>query len=93
MTMTGQMLTMPDALQAGLVDELVPAPEVVERALAVAEELATLPPGAVNFTRQAARSAQLAWRPDADAVRVMTDHWFSDETQSALRALAERLGK
>lgn len=90
-----QLISASEALRIGLVDELVPVDQVVERTLAWANGLLALPPVALARTRQAAR---------ADLVRLVESHmqgetdllledWYSEETQATMRAVAERLAK
>lgn len=90
-----QLISASEALRIGLVDELVPVDQVVERTVAWANGLLALPPVALARTRQAAR---------ADLVRLVESHmqgetdllledWYSEETQATMRAVAERLAK
>jgi Delta3-Delta2-enoyl-CoA isomerase len=92
---TGELIPSAAALQIGFVDELVAPEQVVPRAVAWCEGLLALPPRALALTRQRVR---------ADLVRIieeglsrelgdLVEIWFSDETQSTLRAVAERLTK
>jgi 3,2-trans-enoyl-CoA isomerase len=89
------MLPAAEAARIGLVDELAPLDQVVERALAWCRSVLALPPTAMARTRETAR---------ADLVRLMdeglsgeldglVDDWFSPETQGAMRALVERLAQ
>lgn len=91
LAMTAQLLSMEEALDCGLLDELVEAGQLMESARAWAARLAALPPLAMNRTRMLCR-APLAGtiRPEADA-RLAAELWFSDETQAGMRALVERL--
>lgn len=89
---TGRMVGPEEALSLGLVDEVVAVDQVISRAVAVADEWAGLWPGAMNHTRLAARQA-LVHQPDKAEIEALTDGWFSDETQRALKALVESLGK
>lgn len=93
MAISGQMFTMDEALQIGLVDELVPVDQVVERARTYAMELLKLPPVAMNATRMSARADLSELRPNKADIRLMTDYWFSDETQEKMRQLVSQLGK
>lgn len=90
-----QLIPAAEAHRIGMVDELAPLDQVVERTLEWANRLAALPPVALARTRQAAR---------ADLVRIVESHlhgetamlvddWFSDETQASMRAVAEKLAK
>jgi len=91
----GLMVGTAEALSLGLVDELVPAESVVERALGIARELLALPPRAMATTRALARRDLVEIfdaRQEATFAR-FSDDWFSPETQGAMRALVERLKK
>ncbi len=84
-----------EAHRIGLVDEVHPLDGVVERAIDWANGMIVLPPNAMSQTRKAAR---------ADLVRIMEEglaterellvnNWFSDETQTSLRAIVARMKK
>ncbi|MEO0421738.1 MAG: enoyl-CoA hydratase/isomerase family protein [Pseudomonadota bacterium] len=85
-----------DALEAGLVDEVVAVDEVVPRALEEARRLAAFPPIAQRETRRYARHALLTrfevLRQEGLGQR-MAEVWFSDETQASMKALVARLAK
>jgi enoyl-CoA hydratase/carnithine racemase len=91
--MRGRLVTSSEALEIGLVDELVPADQLISRCLEWAGELTALPPIAMNQTRLSAKVDFLAALDSSDDVRVTTDYWFSDETQAAMRKLVDSLGK
>ena len=82
-----------EALRIGLVDELAPSAEVVERALAWARGQLALPPETLRRTRELCRKDLVAAfeLDEADLERFL-DEWFSAEAQAALRAVVERLG-
>jgi enoyl-CoA hydratase/carnithine racemase len=91
----GLLVSASEALAVGLVDELVPAEGVVERALEVARDLLALPPRAMATTRELTRRPLVELfdaQQEATFARFVDD-WFSDETQGAMRALVERLKK
>ncbi|HLF56669.1 MAG TPA: enoyl-CoA hydratase/isomerase family protein [Thermoanaerobaculia bacterium] len=91
----GLLLTAAEALAVGLVDELVPPEAVVERAHEVARDYLALPPIAMSTTRALGR-ARLVELFDAQHEATFArfvDDWFSDETQTTLAALVERLRK
>jgi enoyl-CoA hydratase/carnithine racemase len=91
LAMTAQLLPVEQALDCGLVDELVDAESLLDQARQWAARLAALPPIAMNRTRMLARARLAdALHPDDDA-RLATDLWFSDETQAGMRALVVRL--
>jgi enoyl-CoA hydratase len=89
----GRLFTPREALQLGLVHEVVPEAELLVRALQRAQALAALPPLGVRQVKAALR------RPVADAVRarnlseqqVWLEGWFSPGGQKTVRAAVERL--
>jgi len=92
---TGRMLTPEEALTVGLVDELAPPADVVDRALAWAREVVRLPAAAVADTRAIARAdlVELVRTAGLESVPSPADHWWDPETQAALKALVQRLKK
>jgi enoyl-CoA hydratase/carnithine racemase len=91
----GLLLSADEALQIGLVDELVPPEAVVGRALERAGDYLGLPPEAMHRTRRLCRGRLVSLfdaQQEATFARFVED-WFSVETQDSMRALAERLGK
>jgi enoyl-CoA hydratase len=82
--------------QHGLVDEVVPAARLLDRAIAVARQLSAIPAAAFAHTKQTLRAPTLdriqRRGPHADvAVRAA---WRSDECHAAIRAYLDRtLGK
>lgn len=91
LAMQGKMLAMAEALDIGLIDELL-APEMVRgRTLEYLESLLSLPPMAMNYTRLAGKARLIDAARNAKDVEQVTDKWFSTETQAAMRALVERL--
>ena len=92
----GGLLVSPDeALRIGLVDELVPADRVVERAIEWAEGIINLPPNAMSQTRKEARAdlVRLMEEGLASEKELLVGNWFSEETQGMLRAIVERMKK
>jgi 3,2-trans-enoyl-CoA isomerase len=90
---SGALLSPAEAERIGLVDEVAPPGEVVERAVTLARELAALPRAAMAETRRLARADLVALFETAAAAEVesVLESWFGDEAQATLRALAERL--
>lgn len=89
----GLLVSATEARAIGLVDELLPAERVVERAVEVARALLALPPRAMSATRDLCRRGLVEMfdaRQEATFAR-FADDWFSVETQGALRALVARL--
>ncbi|HET9228816.1 MAG TPA: enoyl-CoA hydratase/isomerase family protein [Thermoanaerobaculia bacterium] len=92
----GGLLISPDeALRIGLVDELIPADRVVERAIEWANGIIALPPNAMSQTRKAARAdlVRLMEEGLASEKELLVGNWFSEETQSSLKAIVERMKK
>jgi Delta3-Delta2-enoyl-CoA isomerase len=84
-----------EALRCGLVDEVAPAEEVIPRAHSFVRDLLARPRSAMLTTRARVRKplTEAFARIDDTAIEAIVDQWFSDETLSALRKLAARLGK
>jgi Delta3-Delta2-enoyl-CoA isomerase len=95
LAVTGALLSPREALEVGLVDELAPTEQVIERGIAWCKAMLALPPNAMTTTRQEARkdlSALFASNLDPELEKVLTG-WWHPETQSTLRAIAAQLGK
>jgi enoyl-CoA hydratase/carnithine racemase len=92
----GGLLVPPaEALSVGLVDEVVPAEQVVERAVKWCQEWLGLPSVAMGFTRRQAR-ADLVGLFERDLSREIDEisgWWWDEQVQSVLRSLVERLAK
>lgn len=91
----GLLISPEEALRIGLVDELVPLERVVERAVEWANGMTALPPNAMSKTRQAARAdlVRLMEEGLASEGELLVNNWFSEETQTTLRAIVERMRK
>ncbi len=91
----GVILSPDEALKAGLVDEIAPAVEVVEHALAWCQQLIALPEDAMLETRRRARCDLIAlFKGDAEEeLRNVQDDWWCEETQRTLHAIVEKMGK
>lgn len=89
----GLLISPEEALQIGLVDQVLPAQQVLPAALEWCRSLLALPPLAVAATRKLARAdladlfAELGERSHEELMNV----WFSAETQAAMRALVAEL--
>jgi enoyl-CoA hydratase/carnithine racemase len=81
------------ANEVGLVDELVAPEQVTERAVEYLEGLLALPPVAMNRTRLVGKARLIEALGESDDVERTTADWFSEETQSAMKALVENLRK
>ncbi|MFP4208965.1 MAG: enoyl-CoA hydratase/isomerase family protein [Wenzhouxiangella sp.] len=91
----GEMIPASAALAVGLVDEVVAADQVVDRAVAWCQRHLALPRRAMQATRALCRADLVQTFQDARALDVdgFVRGWFSDETQATMRALVERLKK
>jgi enoyl-CoA hydratase/carnithine racemase len=92
----GGILALPEeAVRLGLADEVVPAGRAVERAIEWCQGLLALPPEAMGSTRRRAR-ADIVGLFDHNLDRELDQvnaSWWSDEAQTVLHALVERLAK
>jgi enoyl-CoA hydratase/carnithine racemase len=91
----GVLISPEEALRIGLVDEIVPAESLVQRAIEWCQGMLALPAAAMAVTRRRAR-ADLVGLLEEDAggeVEKVVESWWSDETQKVLRELVERLRK
>ena len=94
LSVSGQLIPGAEAHAIGLVDELVPADRVIERAVEWCNGLLSLPPQAMAITRQTARADLIAEFNETEGeLASLVDMWFSDETQTVLRMVVERLAK
>jgi Delta3-Delta2-enoyl-CoA isomerase len=91
----GLFVSPEEALGAGLIDELAPADQVVEKAFAWCDTLLARPAQAMLTTRTRARADLIAIfeRGYEDELRSVLDSWWNSESQNTLNAVAERLGK
>lgn len=89
----GAMLEAERAYEAGLVDELVDAEFVADRAILWLKELLALPREAMLETRRIARADLVALfdAPGAMDTAQFVDRWFSAEAQQVLEALVAKL--
>lgn len=90
----GAMIPAPRAHALGWIDELAPVEAVVGRALDILRRLLALPPKAMSDTRGLLRQdlvAMIAHDPAAEAA--VTEMWFSEETQGAMRDMVARLAE
>lgn len=91
--MQGALMPMTQACEIGLVDELVPAEQLEQRALEYLDGLLSLPPIAMNSTRLNAKADIIEMLENSEDVDLTTAAWFSDETQTAMTRLVESLRK
>jgi 3,2-trans-enoyl-CoA isomerase len=93
LAVSGDLVSPEEALRVGLVDELAQPNGVVQRALEWCQRLLTLPSEAMLGTRREAR-ADLFSLFDRDLepeLQLVIASWWTAETQTSLRALAQRL--
>ncbi len=85
----GAMLTAEEALAAGLVDELVEPEQVVARAVALGQEIATLPAETYAKTRALVRAdlARIIEHPNESLASLMQDGWITAETREQMAKL------
>ena len=90
----GLMPTTDEAFAIGLVDEVASVEDTASRAVAWARALAALPRQPVLDTRAIARADAIeALDPRNVELERFVESWYSPDTQAALRAVLERLGK
>jgi enoyl-CoA hydratase len=89
---TGRTWPPEEALARGLVDELVEPDQLLDRACAVAEELAAIPPATFCATKLAVRRPMIeaAQRQAALTDAAVLEHWCSPETLRQVAQFAEQ---
>ena len=88
----GGLFSPREALRLGLLHEVVPEPELVDRAVQRAQMLAALPPAGVRMVKQSLRrepAAAARANGPAEAERWL-DTWFSADAQRVLREAVAR---
>jgi Delta3-Delta2-enoyl-CoA isomerase len=93
LAVSGILISPQEALRIGLVDEIVPLEQVVERAVAWSQGMIALPGTAMTATRQRARAdlLKLFEHSFSNELEDVANMWWGEETQSVLRAVAARL--
>lgn len=91
----GEMIPSAEALRLGMVDELAPPREVVERSVAWCRGLLELPQHSMRATRELCRAELGALFDDREALDIdaFVAGWFDEQTQATLEKLVERLQK
>jgi enoyl-CoA hydratase len=92
LVLTGRTWPPEEALTRGLVDELVEPERLLDRACAVAEELAAIPAAAFAATKLAVRQPMIeaARRQSALTEAAVLEHWCAPETLRQVAAFAEQ---
>ncbi len=95
LVVAGAMLTAEEARGVGMVDSLVPGPDVVSHALTWLQSMLALPQQAQRETRRLARRDLLEAMDDPARMDLpqFLAAWQTPETQTVLRAVLARLGK
>ena len=91
----GKLFAPREALQLGLLHEIVPEAELLERAVARAAAFAAFPPAGARMVKTSLRrpvAASARALEDAEADRWI-DTWFAPESQARLRETVARLRK
>jgi enoyl-CoA hydratase len=89
----GRLFSPREALQVGILHEVVPEGDLLQRALQRASALAALPPAGVRMVKQSLRrpvAAAIREQESADAER-WAETWCSPESQRRLRDAVARL--
>src|SRR5467141_1555129 len=95
LALEGRLVSPREALQLGLLHEVVPEAELLARALQRATTLAALPPAGLRMVKESLRKlAAVAARANesAESERWL-DTWFSPESQQRLKEAVARLKK
>jgi enoyl-CoA hydratase/carnithine racemase len=89
----GLLLPAAEALRIGLIDEIVPAEQVVERAVEWCRAMTALPVTAMSRTREASRAGLVRLMDEglAGELDQLVESWFHPEAQSVLHAVVERM--
>jgi|SRR5579863_3868220 len=91
----GLLISPSEALRVGLIDEVAPPDQVINRAREWCQKILALPAEAMTATRRQARADLVAlFDRDVEAeLQRVTAAWWHPETQKTLHALADKLGK
>ena len=95
LAVSGVLISPPEAFRIGLVDEIVPAGKVIDRAVEWCQGMIALPQSSMTATRGQTRSdlIKLFEHSFSNELEDVLDMWWDDDTQATLRSLAERLKK
>ena len=95
LALEGRLVSPREALNLGLLHELVPEADLLPRALQRANALAALPPAGLRMVKESLRkpaAAAARANQDAEAERWL-DTWFSPDSQQRLKETVARLKK
>ena len=88
----GLLVSPSQALRLGLVDEVAPAEQAVERAVKWCQDWLALPSVAMSRTRREARADLAALFQNATPeIEEISGWWWDEQVQSVLRSLVARL--
>ncbi|HEY5678396.1 MAG TPA: enoyl-CoA hydratase/isomerase family protein, partial [Myxococcales bacterium] len=89
----GRLVSPREALQLGVLHEVVPEPELLQRAVARAAALAALPPAGVRMVKASLRrpAAAAARAAELSEAERWLDTWFAEESRGKLREAVARL--
>ncbi len=93
LAVSGLLVSPREAAVVGLVDEVVPAEQVIAHALTLCQDLLQLPRAAMELTRSQARAdlvGEFARDVDQELAQV-SSWWWSKETQTGLHRMVEQL--
>src|SRR5271169_4984997 len=94
LAVTGVLISLQEALSIDLVDELASVEHVVSRALEWCQGVLALPAEAMAATRANARADLVGLFDNLETeLEAVTEAWWRPQTQRALHAMVERLGK
>lgn len=82
-----------DAVEVGLVDEVVPQADVLERACEHAARLGAIPTRSFALTKELVRRPALAHIRSVSVEQAMLDVWDSDEVRGAIQGYMDGLKK
>jgi len=91
----GLLISPAEALRVGLIDEIAPPDQVIDRAMQWCQSMLALPHDAMTITRAEARADLKSYfdqNLDPEIEKV-TASWWAPETQATLHAVAAKLGK
>ena len=88
---TGRTVQVDEALALGLIDEKCPADELLDRAIAAARQLATIPASAFALTKEAVTTLILDRTACLSDLNARVVHaWMQPQTYDTIRAYLER---